>query len=235
MPESTLDVNGVRYPVTVHVERRRTVRASIGKRGVVIRLPAGLPARERETHLRRLMGWAAKRLEDRPVRAYRDGDELVAAGRRHRIRLVETGSARSSARLRGAEIVLRLPRGMGEGARRIAIGAMLSRCLAREHRSWLEERVAALNKRHFRVPVTSVTFRNTTSTWGSCSRAGRLSFATRLLLAPLEIVDYVCIHELAHRLVPNHSRAFWDLVRRALPDAEERRRWLHRHGNELVW
>lgn len=69
--------------------------------------------------------------------------------------------------------------------------------------------------------------------WGSCSRSGGLSFNWRLIMAPPEVLEYVVIHELAHMLHPNHSRAFWVRVHAWCPDFEVHRRWLRRHGGLL--
>jgi predicted metal-dependent hydrolase len=70
--------------------------------------------------------------------------------------------------------------------------------------------------------------------WGSCSARGVLSFNWRLVLAPLEVFDYVVVHELCHLLVPNHSAAFWGLVERQRPHWRAPRRWLREHGPELL-
>ena len=45
--------------------------------------------------------------------------------------------------------------------------------------------------------------------WGSCSSTGTLSFTYRLVMAPLEVVEYVVVHELVHTQVRNHSKTFW--------------------------
>jgi predicted metal-dependent hydrolase len=71
------------------------------------------------------------------------------------------------------------------------------------------------------------------SLWGSCSPNGSLSFNWRLVLAPLEVFDYVAVHELCHRLIPNHSSSFWKLVERQRPRWRESREWLRVHGSEL--
>ena len=47
---------------------------------------------------------------------------------------------------------------------------------------------------------------------------------------PPEILDYVVVHELAHRKELNHSKAFWSVVEQILPDYKERRRWLKTEG-----
>lgn len=69
--------------------------------------------------------------------------------------------------------------------------------------------------------------------WGSCSADGTLNFSWRLILAPLDVVDYVVIHELAHLRVKNHSQQFWLLVEQWMPDYQERRKWLRLHGGRL--
>ena len=81
---------------------------------------------------------------------------------------------------------------------------------------------------------TTLTIRNQKTRWGSCSSTGAMSFNWRLLLAPEDVLDYVVWHEACHLLVLDHSPRFWSLVERHVPDYDEPRRWLRRHGQTLV-
>lgn len=88
------------------------------------------------------------------------------------------------------------------------------------------------------APLLGVTFgrvsvRDQRTRWASCSREGNLSFNWRLTLAPPETLDYVVIHELAHRLEMNHSRRFWAHVEKVCPDHKSHRKWLRKNGEQL--
>lgn len=62
--------------------------------------------------------------------------------------------------------------------------------------------------------------------WGSSGSKGTVNFSWRLIMVPLEIIDYVIVHELVHLEQRDHSRLFWDKVKSILPDFKRRQKWL---------
>ncbi len=70
--------------------------------------------------------------------------------------------------------------------------------------------------------------------WGSCSGKNSLNFSWRLVLAHPDAVDYVVVHELAHIRQHNHSAAFWQLVKRVLPDYKRREEILKELHRQLA-
>jgi len=95
-------------------------------------------------------------------------------------------------------------------------------------------RIAAREAARLRVDYTRITIRDQLTRWGSCSKAGALSFNWRLIVAPPAILSYVVVHELCHRIRHDHSPEFWDLVAQARPSYAEERAWLSEHGPELL-
>lgn len=83
------------------------------------------------------------------------------------------------------------------------------------------------------VTVKSITMRQQKTRWGSCSSDGSIQFNWRLVHYAPEIIDYVIVHELAHRVHMNHSSAFWKLVGQYDPEYTKHRGWLRRHGLSL--
>ena len=78
----------------------------------------------------------------------------------------------------------------------------------------------------YNFKYNKVTVRNQSTRWGSCSKSGNINFNYKLALLPESLVDYVVVHELCHLGEFNHSKNFWDLVARTVPDYKERRQEL---------
>ncbi|WP_313893542.1 SprT family zinc-dependent metalloprotease [Psychrobacillus sp.] len=71
--------------------------------------------------------------------------------------------------------------------------------------------------------------------WGSCSSDRKLTFNYRLAMAPIEVIDYVVIHELCHLAHMNHDRSFWRRVGSIMPDYKEKEAYLAKHGQSMTF
>lgn len=109
-----------------------------------------------------------------------------------------------------------------------------------ELRALAEEALEDLPKRVERyaellgVTVGRVTVRCQKTRWGSCSSKGNLNFNCLLMLCPMEVRDYIVVHELCHRIEMNHSPRFWEQVERVLPDYKIRRKWLKENEHAIT-
>lgn len=98
--------------------------------------------------------------------------------------------------------------------------------LTKEQRSENEGKVKACVDKYAQnmgVSYGKITLRNQKTRWGSCSATGNLNFNYRICYIEQELMEYVVVHELAHRKEMNHSPAFWQEVAYVLPDYSSRR------------
>jgi predicted metal-dependent hydrolase len=87
---------------------------------------------------------------------------------------------------------------------------------------------------HAELTYASVKINSAKGRWGSCSVKGNLNFSWRLIMAPLSVIDYVVVHELAHLTHKNHSKAFWHSVMSLYPATLEAKKWLRKNGETLT-
>jgi len=107
--------------------------------------------------------------------------------------------------------------------------------------SWYKQqarKIIVQRVQHY-AKISGATYRSVAITsaetrWGSCSSEKTLNFNWKLVMAPLPVIDYVVCHELAHLTELNHSRDFWETVRKMYPLYREYRTWLKRHGHMLT-
>ena len=116
---------------------------------------------------------------------------------------------------------------------RIHLDAAQEKELRERAKSVLAQRTAYF-ARQIGVTYGRITVRDQQTRWGSCSQTGNLNFNFRLILAPLEVLDYVVVHELCHRRQMNHSTQFWQEVAQVLPDYRKRKAWLTENGWRLM-
>jgi len=98
----------------------------------------------------------------------------------------------------------------------------------------VSERLNLIRKRNSSLPAyNKVSIKNQRSRWASCSENGNLNFNLILAALPIEIIDYVIIHELAHLIELNHSKDFWNIVKMTDPEFQTHRKLLHKYRYEL--
>lgn len=199
--------------------------------------PKATPLFQIESFIRRHEQWIESNLaryqelrECHPPKRYVAGEEFLFLGTPHRLR-IEASSRSSRIEIEaiqeeliacvGHKDVLRSPL----ENERPELAKPIRDFFAARGKMILADRV-----RHFSAQMnlrpTSLVFRSQKTRWGSCSSRGRISLNWRLVFAPIEVIDYVVVHELAHLRHYDHSPDFWQLVGEHISGYREKRAWL---------
>jgi predicted metal-dependent hydrolase len=216
---------------TVIRSRRKTIAVEITKEGgVLVRAPLKLARREVLNFVNQHSNWIERKLaqasvkqEERTPRRFLEGESFPFLGEKHRLHYVAGGEY---LRKENGDFLL----GIDLSSKAGDLFRTWYRARAREI---LEDRVA-----HFALKIgvacRSMRITDARERWGSCTAAGTLNFAWRLVMAPPPVIDYVIVHELVHLVEMNHSRRFWERLGRILPDYAERRKWLRENEHMLT-
>jgi predicted metal-dependent hydrolase len=232
----TVSLGGQSIPYTIRVSARARILRLVVRQesGLEIVVPHGVRSRQIEEALHRKASWILKsmrRLQALPE--LRDGRELSCMGQLLRLQLsVSDRVALERPRVTLAGEILLVTLRQSDQNNSDVLRRTLEGWFRRRAHTLIPERLMAANQT-FGFRYGRVTIKEQKSRWGSCSRAGNLNFNWRLLMAPLPVLDYVLIHELAHLQELNHAPAFWQLVASACPDYQTQRRWLREHGHTL--
>lgn len=202
-------------------------RAVVVDDTVIIRLAKNLSRQEEQRHIDYLLKRMTQVVERErkktvvhPFRRLLEGhsDDTLRLGNGHTftVRLM----AGSRTRVHGDDHQWTID--VGPTLRTAPFHRLLWSTLAAQHFDRIDAIVRHLNAQTLRVPIRSVRLRVASSQWGSCSSRGVIMLNTALLFLPERLLEYVVIHELAHRIVQGHDRRFWNTVASACPDYEAR-------------
>ncbi|MCR9147609.1 MAG: M48 family metallopeptidase [Rhodobacteraceae bacterium] len=214
-------------PVNLHLRRSgRARRISLRVSGVdgkvTLTLPHGVNEREALAFARTKADWLRAQLGRQPESVEVVPGTAVPLGGRM-IRVEAGGKGR---RVQLADDALWVPGDAAEAGARVR--AWL-KATARDRLADASDRYAAALGRAY----SRITLRDTRSRWGSCTHDGGLMYSWRLVMAPVDVLDYVAAHEVAHLAEMNHGPAFWATVDRLMPGYKAPRRWLRENGAHL--
>lgn len=107
--------------------------------------------------------------------------------------------------------------------------------MAGEASPQLRERLRLWGDRMAVSGPRTIRISNARTRWGYCTSRGVIGFSWRLLQAPMDMIDYVVVHELSHLRHPHHQAGFWAEVARVYPAYREAKAWFREHGGALIW
>jgi predicted metal-dependent hydrolase len=231
-------IHGIEY--LIKRTERISLRITVERDGAVtINAPlrADLKAIERFVSskaiwIRQKLAYKMQANKERVRRDFVSGQGFLYLGKSYRLRLINNGMGPFEQK--GVSEPLRLHNGYFELLER-------EKETAKDHfikwyRKQTEEQLRLRIPRYtHRIGVEVKEFRvlDLGNRWASCGRKGTLNFSWRTVMAPIQIFDYILVHEMAHMIERGHTKNFWRIVSRVISDYEDHKTWLQLHGVEL--
>jgi predicted metal-dependent hydrolase len=239
MPELNIGQNSIPYARRQSARARR-LRLIVGPEGVEVVVPSGMREREVGAFLEQHRDWIRAKLEkfahaaDRHPGAVRlaDGVAIPFRGEPTPLAVVRTDRVRPKV-VDGDGFRVELPKSCPAADLPAVTERVLTAWLKRQAKSDAEAAIAAYGPAHGYAP-TGLQIKDQKRLWGSCTAKGVINLNWRLVLAPIEVFDYVVVHELCHLRHRHHQPPFWRAVEQVMPDYASHRAWLKSNGHLLT-
>lgn len=227
---TTLTYKDIEYTLTR--SPRKTASIYIERDGQVsLLVPDDLEDIQIDDLIEKKRYWIYKNLAEwrdlnasRVEREYVNGEGFLYLGRSYQLKLVEEQEAPLV--LRNGYFCLRCT----DSTNAAAIFDDTFRSFYREKgMERIPERVE-IYKSRMGVEPASIKVMELQNRWASYVPQNRLNFHWKCMMAPLTILDYIVVHELAHFHHRNHTEAFWNEVDKVMPDYRDRKDWLRKNG-----
>ncbi len=212
--------------------RRLTLRLSVTNRQAIVTVPPCCSDQETLSFLDQNISWLYKQYEKLPAPVpFTHNQKIPLRGETHMIEFQGPVRGKGVVWFERSVETSDIPKIKVAGNEQFAPRRLKS-WLLNEARKDLSER-SLYHAGNLGLKFKKIMIRDQCTRWGSCSSAGVLSYSWRLILSPVEVLDYVAAHEVAHLREMNHGPGFWSLVRETLPGYEKPKQWLRDHGTTL--
>jgi len=214
--------------------RRKTLAIKVSANAVSIHIPVTLPIAEAQRFINKKTSWITKKLHQQsyqqPItREFTEGEILFFLGENYSLQLqqqnIKPAVTKSSQHIKICGRLNRLSTA--------TIRATLISWYKQQATNYLISRTTFFSQKMALNP-TSIRVKTYKARWGSCNIRGDIQFNWQLIQAPIDVIDYVIIHELCHLTHHNHSSQFWQLVEYFCIHFKVHRQWLKDHGHRLI-
>lgn len=222
------------YPIIR--SKRRTLSVSVSRRGdVAVRVPLRVSDREIQHFIEKHSVWIEKKValakqSQPPEFTYHEGDTFSYLGKYYKLTIDPNPTIKLPS---GTKIWLFGENIYTKESEPAKIKRLVTKWYKTQAKQYLIDRVDYWAEQML-LRYSKLALSGANTRWGSCTRQGNIRLNWKLLMAPVEIIDYVIVHELSHLVHFNHSKRYWDYVARYYPDHRQARNWLNTHGHQLA-
>lgn len=230
----TFNIENKSFDYHVIYSKRKSIEIRIELTGEVqLKVPKNTSDKIIQDVLRKRSQWIVDKIEsvcNMPVqkRQYKSGETVKYLGEQIPTVIMKRHVSKAQISKVDNELILIVPKEVSNDF----ISEMLAAFYKQLLKPLIMKRIK-LYQHHFEYAPNKISVRDQKTRWGSCSSKRNLSFNYRLLMAPIEVIDYIVIHEMCHMEHMDHSKSYWKRVHEVMPDYKIQEQWLKDHGRWL--
>jgi len=225
---------------TMYKQERRDIKITVDLvNGVLIYVAKDTPENEIEDILKKRAKWiydkqqSLNEVQTEVVKKeFVSGEKFEYLGRSYRLKVHREAIPDSTLKFKQGKFIAEVPHYWPQ----IDVEAKLKEALIMWYRNYgikkIHERAQYFEK-IMGTEAHSIQLRTQHKRWGTCTPEGNIYLNWRIVMAPMRVIDYIIVHELAHLRIPEHNEKFWQLIKSILPKYEESKEWLRVNGTTL--
>ncbi len=206
---------------------RKSISLQVNSKGeLIVKAPHFVPEKFISDFIKQKQDWIEQSIEKvnskkSPVRSYQEGEEFLYLGQSYKLHFG------NFTKITAEDGQLNVPTIM-----QFRIQKELNNWYINQANKIITEQTEYFSQK-MGVKYKGLRFSDTSSKWGSCFPDNSLQFNWRLIMAPLMVLNYVVIHELAHTIEKNHGVKFWGRVSNMTPAYKQHSKWLNKNKHLL--
>ncbi|ALS77210.1 zinc metalloprotease [Planococcus kocurii] len=209
--------------------------------GVNVMAPTGITEETLQHALYKKAPWILRKWNELseingnvPVKEFCSGEKFAYLGRQYRLKVIKgTEVAAPSLHYSQGKFIAKVSSSLSPLEKRDLMNKQFKQWYIKNGEKKVKERAEIYSSKML-VKPSKIALKEQKMRWGTCTPTDAIYLNWRLVMAPIAIIDYVLVHELAHIKHPNHSQEFWRFVASILPDYEQRKEWLRVNGPLLT-
>lgn len=221
---------------------RRTMVISIDEKAqVTVYAPMYSTEKEICSFIRDKACWIMEKVEEAnhnkqilKNKKFDHGQEFLFLGKKYKLEVLEKKVKRCQIQFDGKKWTASVPERLEHKQKESIIKNALVKWYRHQAKEVLGGRIFHFS-RTLGVEPKTVAIRTQKQIWGSCDfNTQSINLNWQIILSPMNVIDYVVVHELCHLIVPNHSKRFWKKVEKIIPNFKEQKKWLRTNSLDMT-